>query len=362
MKEVLSKMKNNFKVLILLCVFLLILVGSYGFSQFLTGFKFTPVFQKGMCFTTWNKDTYNTAQAVESLKRLKEINVEWISVLTTWYQENCFSTGIFPSSKSPSDASVRYIIQKAHSLGLKVMLKPHLDILSTEYGSWRGEIQPVSETDWDKWFNSYSNFILHYAKIAEEEKVEILCIGTELTSATASHHEKWKDLIREIRKVYKGALTYAANWKDEYLHIRFWDELDYAGLDAYFPLSNRESPGYEELMEAWKRWLPEIEAWQASINKPVVFTEIGYRSSTRTVSSPWEHIPGKKVDLEAQARAYRALVDTFWEKEWFYGVYWWHWGTSVKMGGRLNRGFTPQNKPVEDYIRDIYSRKSPRLR
>jgi hypothetical protein len=41
----------------------------------------------------------------------------------------------------------------------------------------------------------------------------------------------------EIRKIYTGKLTYAANW-DDFDKVPFWKELDYIGIDAYFPLSD----------------------------------------------------------------------------------------------------------------------------
>ena len=178
-----------------------------------------------------------------------------------------------------------------------------------------------------------------------------------MLAPTASHNDKWKEIIRAIRAIYSGKLTYAANWSEEYLHIKFWDDLDYAGIDAYFPLSEKDNPTYEELMESWKKWVVEIEEWQKEINKPVIFPEIGYRSSTKAAYHPWEHAPGTKVDLELQFNCYKALVDTFINKEWFYGIYWWDWGTSIKMGGKFNRNFTPQNKPAQDYIKKLYKRR-----
>jgi hypothetical protein len=327
-----------------------------GLSRFVGRERFTPVFQKGMCYTTWSKNAYNTKKSADSLKRLRDINVTWVAILSTWYQDHCFATKIFPTGKTPSDESVTKAITDAHALGLKVVLKPHLDLISTEYGGWRGEITCTSEPDWDRWFASYRDFILHYAKMAQKQGVEMYCIGTELTEAT-THTAQWKELIRAVRAVYKGDLTYAANWSDEYLHIRFWDDLDYAGIDAYFPLANKDKPTYEELMEAWIPWAGEIEQWQKTVNKPVIFPEVGYRSSLGTARQPWEHVPGPKVDVELQKECYRAMVDTFWNKEWFYGVYWWNWGTDKRMGGKHNRGFTPQNKPVEGYVAALYAQR-----
>ena len=353
-------MKNFSKFYLMGILCAVILVSMLGLSRFMRARQFTPGFQKGMCYVTWAPASYRTGKSDKSLRKLKGINVENISLLVTWYQDNCFATRIFKGPKTPTDGSVRHAIETAHSLGIKVMIKPHLDLINTEQGGWRGEIACIREPDWQKWFESYKKFILHYAKIAEETKTEMLCIGTELTAATAGHDKNWRDIIKAVRKVYSGDLTYAANWSDEYLQIRFWDSLDYAGIDAYFPLSDESSPTYEELIRGWRQWLPEIENWQKTINKPVIFPEIGYKSSTAAAKEPWEHTPGENLDLELQVRCYRALVATFWEKPWFYGAYWWDWGTSTRMGGTANRGFTPQNKPAQDYIRELYSGKVKR--
>ena len=60
--------------------------------------------------------------------------------------------------------------------------------------------------------------------MAEEEKVDIFCIGTELEKFIEHRPAYWRELIAEVRKVYKGKLTYAANW-DEYKRVPFWDAL-----------------------------------------------------------------------------------------------------------------------------------------
>jgi len=353
-------MNKIVKISLTALVIAFILAGIFYFLKLSPAAQAKPVFQKGICYTTWSKNAYNTGKSDRSLEKIKSINTDWINILATWYQDSCYATEIFSTNKTPSDESMKRAIDRAHSLGMKVMVKPHVDLLTIEAGGWRGEITCVRESDWDKWFKSYKNFILHYAKLAEETKAEMFCIGTELTSTTAAHTDKWREIISAVRKVYKGKLTYAANWREEYLHIRFWDALDYAGIDAYFPLSDKDNPGYDELMEGWKKWLPEITEWQKSIDMPVIFPEIGYRSSLGAAKNPWEHAPGIKAALELQVNCYKALVDTFWDKEWFYGVYWWDWGTDVRMGGRLNRGFTPQNKPAQDYVEKLYKQRAPR--
>jgi hypothetical protein len=66
-----------------------------------------------------------------------------------------------------------------------------------------------------------------------------------------------------------------------------------------------------------------------------------------------------KVNLKLQADCYEALFKTFWDKKWFYGVYWWRWGTSVKFGGPNRRGYTPQNKPAQAIIKRWYKKSTP---
>ena len=111
------------------------------------------------------------------------------------------------------------------------------------------------------WFNNYTKFITHYAKIARDEDVEFFCIGTELTFAV-TRTDMWKNkVIPEVRNAYKGRIIYAANW-DEYMKVGFWEDLDYAGIDAYFPLADKGTPKYEELKQGWRKWAKDIGEWK----------------------------------------------------------------------------------------------------
>lgn len=342
-------------LVIVLAIFVVLGIIPILQSQF--GVSYALEFQKGIHYVTWNKKAYGSENSEASIAKIASLGANWIAILTTWYQKNCFSTEIKPTDKTPTDESLIKAINAAHANNLKVMIKPHLDILDDSYGGWRGEITCAKEPDWDKWFEAYKNYIMHYAKMASEHKVEMLCIGTELTEATLTKPERWRKLIKEIRKVYKGLLTYAANWNEEYLGIVFWDALDYAGVDAYFPLSDKEDPSYNELMESWKKWLAEIEKWQAKIKKPVIFPEIGYHSAGFAAKEPWSNAGMGAANPELQVNCYKAMFDTFMDKEWFYGIYLWDWGTSVKMGNRGSKTFTPQNKPAEETIKEYFNKK-----
>lgn len=314
-----------------------------------------PVFQRGMTYATWNKSRYGKSGSDESLEALTETGTEWVALVTTWYQDRFCTTDIYPTDKTPTDESIIHAIETIHELDMKVMLKPHLDL--RDKTGWRGEIECSSDHEWLEWFESYREFILHYARMAQENDVEMFCIGTELTYPATTKPAYWRKMISDVREVYDGYLTYAANWNNEYQDIKFWDMLDYAGIDPYFPLTNESEPDLEEIKEGWQKWFSDIKAWQQEIDKPVLFTEIGYRSSTNAAKAPWEHKdPNFALDLQQQVDCYEALLQTFYEQDWFYGIYWWYWGTSTKMGGRNDTGFKPQNKPVEETIAEWYKK------
>lgn len=317
--------------------------------------------QKGMCYVTWSRDRYSTVPSDESLKAMAATGTKWVSILTTWYQQQCFTTKIFPVETSPSDESVIHAIQTAHSLGMKVMIKPHLDLVDTSSGSWRGEIACINEPDWQVWFESYRDFVLHYAKMSQEQNVDLFCIGTELSYVSTIRREMWENIvIKPVREVYKGPITYAANWDVEYMHVAFWDLLDYVGIDAYFPLSDEQTPNLEDIKKGWDKWVKEMEAFQKKVDKPIIFPEVGYCSADGCAIMPWEQQAGMKVNLRLQADCYEALLQTFWDKEWFYGVYWWLWGTDIRFGGHNNRGFTPQNKLAQKVVESWYSKPTPK--
>ncbi|MFC1479864.1 hypothetical protein ACFL5Y_00230 [Candidatus Omnitrophota bacterium] len=310
--------------------------------------------QKGMCYVTWDKDRFASQYSDQSLEKLSDMGVEYISIIVTQYQEQYNSTKIKKTEKTPTDKSIIHAINKAHKLGLKVMLKPHIDLLDKYDGTyWRADIGFASENDWKKWFREYKKFILHYAEMAKELEVDIFCVGTEL-SFTTQKDSFWRDeIIATVRAAYPGKLLYAANW-DNYKNVNFWKDLDYVGIDAYFPLTHKVDPSVEDLKKGWEKWICELETWQVLTNKPIIFTEIGYPSTQHAPYLPWKGGTEGNAAPEIQARCYEAFFETVWNQPWLAGVYWWKWDTNIYSGGKHNRQFTPQNKPAQQILESNY--------
>jgi hypothetical protein len=232
------------------------------------------------------------------------------------------------------------------------MVKPQIWV-------WRGEftglIEMHSDEQWKILEESYSSFILTYAKAAQEINADMFCIGTELEKFVMQRPQYWQKLIKEIRKVYKGKLTYAANW-DEFKRVSFWNEIDFIGIDAYFPLSNKKTPTVQELEIGWKPHKQEIIRIQKQYNKPILFTEFGYRSVDYNAKKPWfvDNVEGK-INLQAQVNGLQAIHNQFWKEDWFAGGFAWKWfHKHQEVGGGNNNRFTPQNKPAEEILRRLY--------
>ncbi|MDC1326771.1 glycoside hydrolase [Ulvibacter sp.] len=249
----------------------------------------------------------------------------------------------------------RQYIKKLHENTIEVMLKPQIWIWQGEY---TGKLKMKSEEDWKILEDSYRVFILDFAKIAQETNTAMLCIGTELEEFVNHRPTYWDALIKEIKDIYDGKLTYAANW-DEYKRVPFWKELDFIGVDAYFPISESKTPTIEEAKMGWQTWKLELKELSQRHKKQIVFTEFGYRSVDFAGREPWDsNHEWKGVNLDAQTILTKALFEEHWNEEWFAGGFVWKWFIDhSKVGGTEDNQFTPQNKPVEAVIKDVFSLK-----
>lgn len=243
-------------------------------------------------------------------------------------------------------------IEALKERNIKIMIKPQIWVW---HGEFTGFINMQNEADWNVLEDSYSKFILEYAQLANEVEADLFCIGTELEKFIENRPDFWMTLIIKIKNKYKGKLTYAANW-DEFKRTPFWDKLDFIGVDAYFPLSDSKTPTVEECIEGWKSHKQVIYDVSKKYDKPILFTEFGYRSVDYSGKEPWKSDRSMtQVNMDAQVNTTQALFETFWNEDWFAGGFVWKWFHNHKNAGGIdNSRFTPQNKPTEVLIKKYY--------
>lgn len=306
--------------------------------------------QRGVSVWSTDVDDYASAGLVQDLWDLRGAHASWVTLTPTWYQDTGTSNVVAPDPvRTPSDESLALAVLRAHDLGLSVFLSPHLDVRD---GTWRGFVDPGDPA---AWYASYTRYVRHYAELAESLGVEQLSIGLEMRSVE-DDTERWRAVIADARGHFGGALTYGAN-HDSFEGVGFWGDLDLIGVDAYFPLSGSATTDVAALRRAWAPIADRLEALSVKVDRPVLFTEVGYASGRGTTTRPWEWEAFTTPDQAEQAAAYTALLETFEVEPWFAGVHWWHWD---HLDGREDPiGFPLRAKEAADVLRAHWSPLPP---
>ncbi len=294
----------------------------------------------GFNLACWSVGCFSAPGGQKSLEDLAATKASWLAVVQTRYMDS--STGRMLDKQATDEADIRAEIRRAKSLGLKVALKPHVD---SQDGVYRGRIDPA---DKKTWWKEYDDYILGYARIAQEEKADLFVVGTELaTMANPVQARRWKDLIARVRGAYRGPLTYAANWY-AYPLAPFWGELDYIGVDAYFPHVPKTG---------WRMWMAPLAAQALASGKPVLFTEFGCSSQKDANLMPWEWKRLGAVDMDVQREYYRTFLDAFLPERWVAGVLFWGWDIDPDAGGPGSYDMTVQGKPAKDLLERLFDER-----
>ena len=283
-----------------------------------------------------------------------KVNANWVTLMPFAFVKTINDTQILFDDNRQWWGERKIGIEKSAELfkanNFKIMLKPQIWIPN----GFTGNIKMDSEKDWLIFEKNYEKFILDYAKIAASTNCEILCIGTELNDFVTNRTSFWNQLIKKIRNVYSGKITYAENW-DTFEKVPFLSEIDFIGIDAYFPLTNEKTPTLKSLAKAWIPVKSRIEKLSKKFDKKVIFTEYGYQSKDFTANEPWDHSKKQNVNLLAQQNSLAILLATFWNEPWFEGGFLWKWyDNHSQVGGKFDSDYTIQNKSMELLLGNFY--------
>ena len=332
---------------------------------------------KGFSYTSFTADGFTQGGRQNAIGNLtSQVNNTWISLVVFEYQSLPTSTEIGPNttginpltggawSTSSTESDIREGIRQARLRDLHIMLKPHVDLYN---GEWRAAIQP---DDAGQWFSSYRDMMLKYARLSQELNVEMLCVGDEYIVATQHRYTaQWKRLISDIRSAYGGHLTYASNWngaaqygipQPEFQQVEFWNDLDYIGVDMYYPLTTSASDSIPPFDTALQRMLANTSPYSLlyfTFRKPVIITETGIQSVQGALAAPWDYslgaAPAARQDTAAQELYYRVMINAFGNQPWCAGVFWWHWESVPSPNAATN--YTPQDKPAARIVKQWYN-------
>lgn len=302
---------------------------------------------------TWGwtgvRGTWSGEQAERSMELMTErLSVNWTAIALGALQDHAQSTEIkFREEPTVTDEEVYSAIRKAKELKLNVCLKP---VVNCANGTWRAHINFFDtdvpcEPKWSDWFASYTEFILHYARIAEETGCEMLCVGCEMVQTDRREHE-WRQLIAEVRKVYSGIVTYNCD-KYQENSVKWWDAVDVISSSGYYPIN------------AWEEQLNRIEQVVAEHGKPFFFMEAGCpsREGSQHLPNDWG-LPG--VPSEDVQRSYYETMFAHCDKRgWVGGFMLWDWPARLyeEIEASSNDDYCMYGKQAEETVRTYYAAK-----
>jgi hypothetical protein len=294
---------------------------------------------------TWGwvgtRGTWATPEARDSMRRMTEHAVTWTALAYAAEQATAFSTEIsLDAAPTVTDDEIVGAIREAHALGLKVCLKPVVNVAD---GTWRAHIgffdwDVPGEPSWTQWFASYREFILHAAGIAEAEGCEMLCIGCEMVRADGQEAH-WRALIADVREVYSGPITYNCD-KYQEDRVAWWDAVDVISSSGYYPI------------DQWEAQLDRIERVVEAHGKPFLFMEAGCPSREGSAALPndW-NLVGSPSGAE-QLRYYEAMFSGCRSRPWVRGLMLWDWPALLYPldEADANDDYCPYGKPAGELM------------
>lgn len=301
---------------------------------------------------------YGSAASARALDEAVAMGATWVSITPFGRVWNLTPRGIDYSFEAPfaeNRNAVGRFVEMAHARGLRVMVVPHLWV---ESGEWRALIDPGTTEDWNRWTNDYRKFVLAWAELSARTKVDVFSVGVELRSwVTTSRVSSMVSLVHEVRSVYPGLVTYSANW-DDAADTLFWDEVDLIGINAFYPLTDKEGAGFSTLLTGAQKVATEVGTLAEGARKPVLLTEVGYTTRRDPAVHPWEwpeSMSGVVIDEQAQRDAYAALLAPFVDASWCAGFFVWRlYADPDDVSQEPEYGFSPRGKLAELVLRDAF--------
>ncbi|GEN55887.1 hypothetical protein GCM10012290_04790 [Halolactibacillus alkaliphilus] len=308
------------------------------------------IFIKGFTFG-WDsrRGDFLKQEAKESL-RLMQMNTasDTVIIAISALQDTAHTTKVdYVGDHMVSDDELIAMIDYAKSLGLRVILKP---TVNCKDGTWRAhinffDVDVPCEPKWSDWFKSYTDYQLHYAKIAEVTDCEMVIVGCEMVQ-TERRADEWRQLILEVKQVYHGLVSYNTD-KYQEDHVPFWDAVDVLSSSGYYPTGT------------WERELDRIETVVKKYNKPFFFAEAGCPSRTGSsyIPNDWNHVG--EVNIKEQAAFYREMFEAAGQRDFVSGFGLWDWNTLLHTHEEAvtDDGYGVYGKPAADVIYNYYTRE-----
>lgn len=255
---------------------------------------------------------YGSDAARRQLDRLVALGLTGVVLPVEIYATDVTATAIRRGQLASDHGLPRLgqMIDDAHQRGLVVTVVPHL-LLDDD--GWRGDMKHQGAAR-ERLLAGYLAAVLPIARTAEAHCAEVFSFGVEMRALTTDKTSGplFNRLIEAFRGVFAGGLTYSANW-DEVGAVRFWDQLDGVGVNAFFPLASKPGVAQSVLERRATAAQKKLLVVQQRVRKPLWLMEIGFKATPGSYVEPWKwpaEVMGSSPPLDeaAQKRGYRAVI------------------------------------------------------
>ena len=297
------------------------------------GINFAPFAPRG---------ALSTPEAAESLDALlSDMAPNTVILSPGGVQKTAHSETVsFTSAHTMTDAELIAVIRRLHARGIRVLLKPTVNCLD---GTWRAYISffdedVPGEPAWSRWFASYTDFQLHYARIAADEGCEMLLPDCEMVMS--EHREtEWRALIARLRAVYPGPIGYNCD-KYQEDRVTWWDCVDVIASSGYYPIGD------------WEAQLDRIERVVQRYGKPFFFAELGCMAAQGSSLRPNDWTLSDAFAPQEQAAWYRAMFDSALRRSWVGGFAFWDW--QARPAAERDCGYNLRGTQALRVVSEIY--------
>ncbi|MEO6204220.1 MAG: hypothetical protein ABIO67_02385 [Mycobacteriales bacterium] len=277
--------------------------------------------------------------SVADFSRMAADGITTVSLYQYLYLPDPNGVTIGTGTNTLTDQEIELVVAEATRNNLKVHLLPIL--LDNATNTWRGRYVP---SDLDAFFRNYTAVVRTYAAMAERLGVTMFYVGGE-NEQIAGRTAQWRAVIKAVRSVYHGAVSYMSTPYTA-TNVKFWGDLDVAGISAYFSMGEDTNPTYDRFLAAWREvHTPFVADLVKKIRIPLIYAEVGYHSQQHAFANPAESEKATRLAAPAaQADGYRALLDVLVKNPSVYGVTFWRWGPA---GSSADTSYSPNGKPAE---------------
>ena len=296
----------------------------------------------------------------ESVRNLKSIGANTLSIAVAYFQESLTSSELYPYRRTATDESLACGINYLKSVGMDFGINMMINV-----PGWRANTDPV---DRDEWIRQMGTLAVKYSRdFAAIYGASHFSLGTEMyklvsndynqENAAAPGRYRWPEIIADVRANYSGEIMYSAQHSGDRSAIfdnnDLMPNLDVLGFSAYFPLYAFDEAG---LQREWARI--ERETILPTFNrygKQLGISELGYRPCDFTHERPYDSRSMCTYDGETQALAWDAVLNFFSDKTYLDGIIGgWAWSDDPSVGGPTDTDYTPWNKPATNTFRSYW--------